>query len=138
MIEAALHDGESIASTPQWLELNWIPAQEQRLVNATLRYWYENQSECLSKEEGESCDEYPFCASAQGGDKALVRPLLRKIPSDQNTREGGRYGNMVTSCKMQRMGAYFVIPLIPESVPPSTGDRARVAAPIDASTSYLC
>jgi hypothetical protein len=72
--------------------------------------------------ESPGCDEYPYFSSRQGVNGVGVS--LAVVDTEQNTIEGGRFGNFVVSCQMQSASlanpeasgsAFLVIPnrLIP-------------------------
>jgi hypothetical protein len=88
------------------------------------RKWYEGKGGCAeSKPAGDSCDEYPFYATEQGGPEALVYPSLEWINATDNERQGGRYGNFVASCKPEPGALFAAVPLEPS---------------LDIPTFYLC
>ncbi len=117
---ATEHDLKAIAPIsgyPQWVKLNYESSatKEER---GEKRAWYEGLGGCSgTKLEGKSCDEYPFFASQQGGETATPTPSLEYISSVDNSEQGSRYGNFVTSCKMAERSstdyAFLAIPLPP-------------------------
>jgi hypothetical protein len=107
---ATEHDLRALAHWPAWVGLNYRPAAE----TPGARAWYLSQPECASLASGEGCDEYPFWASMQGGPFAVKRPHLEPIDADDNTNQGGLYGNFVTICHMNTGDAFLGVPLPPE------------------------
>jgi hypothetical protein len=101
---------------PAWVQLNYRPQAE----TPGPRTWYNGISPCtLPKPSGESCDEYPFYATQQGGGSAAPPPNLKYINTAQNVRQGGRYGNFITSCGLSDGAPFLVIPL-PPGIPINT------------------
>jgi hypothetical protein len=97
--EATDHDIEAIVRYPQWVKLNYESSAGKAAEPYQDRYWFRSQDDCLvAHDEDESCDEYPFWASEQGGSLARPLPSLRYIDSLDNRNQGLRYGNFVTSC----------------------------------------
>lgn len=140
--EATEHDLEAIAGMnrvaphPEWVKLNYeYGAGKERYQN---RNWYRSVSPCDVRTipAGQQCDEYPFWASEQGGDPALVPPPhLRFIDSTDNQYQGSRFGSFVTSCGLR------------SGPPPESGGNARggdvflmipVPPDLDIPTTWLC
>jgi hypothetical protein len=104
------HDIQALAHWPAWIGLNYRPASD----TPGSRTWYLAEPECATLLGGEACDEYPFWASMQGGPYAVKRPHLKPIDADDNSRQGGLYGNFVTICHMNTGDAFLGVPLAPE------------------------
>ena len=108
----ALNPSNSDGHPDKWTLLNYKSAQTKDAAGLD-RSWYYNatsvasigaSANCLGpRPGGASCDEYPFFATEQGYDSAPAASLLM-IDSSQNSGQGGRYGNFVTSCKMREAG----------------------------------
>ena len=54
-----------------------------------------------------SCDEYPFASSDQGGNPATVS--VQDVDLDDNTRAGGRLGNMYQQSRLLDGEAYWTV-----------------------------
>jgi hypothetical protein len=111
------HDLTALAGYPQWVKLNYESAavKEER---GEKRNWYVGLGGCSGRDPtGTHCDEYPFYASKQGGPGALRMPSLEYVNKTDNEKQGGRYGNFVSSCKMAERSiteyAFLSIPLPP-------------------------
>jgi hypothetical protein len=118
--EATDHDTEAIAGLngvtphPEWAKLNYEYGRGKEAYQS--RGWYTRVSPCDIRDppEGQQCDEYPFWASEQGGDPALVPPPhLRFIDRTDNGYQGSRFGSFVTSCGLR------------SGPPPEGGGNAR-------------
>jgi hypothetical protein len=109
---ATNHDLEALGVWPSWLSLNYRPAADA----PGPRDWYAGQGNCSSPAAGQSCDEYPFFATEQGGGDATPTPSLKLIDSGDNSLQGLRYGNFLTNCRMASGDSFLAVP-----VPPSVG-----------------
>jgi hypothetical protein len=114
---ATEHDLKALSAQPQWVKLNYesSAAKEER---GEKRGWYEGLGGCAgTRPESNSCDEYPFFATQQGGEAATPTPSLEYISSTDNSYQGSLYGGFVSSCKMpERIAtdyALLAIPLAP-------------------------
>jgi len=54
-----------------------------------------------------SCDEYPFASTDQGGNPATVS--VQEVDLDDNTRAGGRLGNMYQQSRLLDGEAYWAL-----------------------------
>lgn len=129
--EATDHDIEAITGQPEWVKLNYEAAG----AKTQSRTWYRSVAPCdVRGRTGQQCDEYPFWATEQGGPDALVRPHLRYIDGDDNTLQGSRHGNFVTSCGL-RTGT-------PQERGNAIGGTAFLMVPVPPAlsvpTTYLC
>jgi hypothetical protein len=105
---ATEHDEKAIIEKPAKEILHYEPkAQKEKEVSKT---WYKGLYNCEgTRPEGESCDEYPFYSSVEGGPGSSVE----WIDKTDNSEEGSKYGNMVTSCGLTEGSAYVVVPVKP-------------------------
>lgn len=77
-----------------------------------------------------SCDEYPFYATAQNNGHSPPVFLDGTIPGAQNSAIGGRLGNMYTACGIS-----------PASAPLATDGDPFIVIPVPYSgvdTTYIC
>lgn len=122
--EASDHDIRAIAGHPEWVKLNYEYGTGKTAETYQDRYWFRRQDDCLVEhDEDESCDEYPFWASEQGG--SLARPLLphlEYIDTNDNRNQGLKYANFVTYCGL-RTGT-------PQTGANSTGGTPFLVVPI--------
>ena len=107
--EATDHDIEALATNPAWVALNY--------ENRTRTNWYRSDPRCISLETGTDCDEYPFNATAQGGEYAAPPVSLKQIDSAQNQNQGSYYSAFLTACKVRERPAmdFLAVP-VPESL----------------------
>jgi hypothetical protein len=120
--KATTHDAQQIFAHPEWVKLNYEASGAK-----DDRYWYTRTDYCENEphERDEQCDEFPFFATEQGGPLARTPPVhLQYVDGIDNVRQGGKYGNFITSCGL-RTGtpqrganaiggtAFLVIPLMP-------------------------
>ncbi len=113
---ATEHDLRALGVHPTWVRLNYESAAAKEEKES--REWYKGLGSCSgTAPAGDSCDEYPFFASQQGGGKAEIFPSLEWINKEDNSKQGGKYGNFVTSCGMAARSstdyAFLAIPLDP-------------------------
>ncbi len=113
---ATQHDLKALASHPQWVQLNYEAAASKEERES--REWYAGKGGCsTSKPEGDSCDEYPFFATQQGGGKIEPPASLEWINKEDNSKQGSNYSGFVSSCKMaERIAtsyAFLAIPIKP-------------------------
>lgn len=119
---ATEHDLKAISPTsgyPKWVKLNYESSAAKE-TKEEKREWYKGLGGCASeKEAGESCDEYPFYATEQGGPGDTPMPSLEWINATDNSKQGSYYGGFVTSCKMaERVSTEYEFLAIPNlSVP---------------------
>jgi hypothetical protein len=112
VLTAAEHDQLAISAYPPWARLNYEKA-EVKEANGEKRSWYEGEGGCSSlAPEGESCDEYPFFASAQGGPGKTPKPSLEYIVKEDNSLEGSYYSGFLSSCKVAEHGSFLVVPIV--------------------------
>jgi hypothetical protein len=121
---ATEHDIRALEEHPQWIKLNYESATAKE-EKGEERKWYKGLGGCSgTAPEGDSCDEYPFFASQQGGGKAEIFPSLKWINEEDNSKQGGKYGNFVTSCAMAARSstdyAFLAIPLAPATEIPTS------------------
>jgi Deoxyribonuclease NucA/NucB len=114
---ATEHDLKALVTHPEWAMLNYESktAKEEKGID---RYWYIGEPGCemTKPPEGESCDEYPLFSTRQGGPGAS----LEYINAADNGRQGGKYGNFVTICKMaERVSTDYRFLALP--IPPVLG-----------------
>jgi hypothetical protein len=114
---ATEHDLIALAEYPKWVLLNY-ESSEAKETKGEKREWYNGLGGCSTERpEGDSCDEYPFYATKQGGPSDTPTPSLKWINASDNSKQGGKYGNFVTSCKMAERSstayAFLAIPLLP-------------------------
>jgi hypothetical protein len=115
---ATEHDLKALAAYPKWIKLNY-ESKAAKKAKGEKEGWYVGEEGCPleSPPEGKSCDEYPFFASRQGGPGAEVKPSLEYIKASDNSEQGGKYGNFVSSCKMAERTsteyAFLAVPLKP-------------------------
>lgn len=110
--QATNHDIAAIAAYSPSARLNYLPSSLQ----TGSRNWYTGSPACTPVPTRRSCDEYPFYSSVQGGPNSTPLPSLALIDTTQNSGQGGRYGNFVTSCHMSSGDAFLFVP-IPASAP---------------------
>jgi hypothetical protein len=125
IVLATLHDLKALAGHPQWVRLNYSSKKEKEAEDGVDRDWCLGKPGCEGEAPSEkSCDEYPFFATAQGGPLADPAPSLEWINASDNSRQGGKYGNFITACKMAERGstdyAFLAIPLPPSLEIPTT------------------
>jgi len=102
--EATDHDLDSLAKVPAWFSLNYRPSAD----NPAGRTWYTNDPACAGGAAGQSCHEYPWFATEQGGGNAVPRPRLRLIDGAQNSSHGTRYGAFTVACLGSESGRQFL------------------------------
>jgi len=126
--EATEHDLKAlspITGHPEWVQLNYESAEAKEAIEPN-RTWYNAFSPCSEEYDTEvdSCDEYPFYASRQGGGKGVPPASLEVIDREDNAEQGRKYGNFVTSCAMATRSstdyAFLAIPLDPSFGIPTT------------------
>ena len=103
--EATDHDIEALATNPAWVALNY--------ENRDRTDWYTSDPRCIGKGSDQQCDEYPFNATAQGGQFAAPPVSLKPINDLQNMAQGTYYGAFVTACKVRDRQAmdFLAIPI---------------------------
>ncbi len=114
--EASQHDLEALAANPAWVQLN------RDVVNKSGRGWYRGTSPCtLPTPSGESCDEYPFFSTTQGGPGASLKYINAAQNSLQGTRLNQFYNNNnnpsvggIKGCDVQVTEPFLAVPLPPE------------------------
>ena len=109
--EATDHDIEALSINPAWAALNY----ETRVRTK----WYDNDQRCTGKAVSQQCDEYPFNATAQGGQFATPPVSLKPINGRQNEAQGSYYSAFLTACNV-RARPEQDFPAIP--VPPSPAE----------------
>jgi hypothetical protein len=120
---ATEHDLKALGEHPTWVKLNYESKEAKESKEE--REWYKGLGGCSgTAPEGDSCDEYPFFASQQGGGKAEIFPSLEWVNKEDNSKQGGKYGNFVTACGMAARSstdyAFLAIPLAPITKIPTT------------------
>jgi hypothetical protein len=113
---ATLHDLKALASHPQWVRLNYESGagKEERGIS---REWYKGLGGCAgAAPEGNSCDEYPFYASQQGGPGAS----LEWIVASDNTGQGAKYAGFLSACKLSEDAPFLAVPIPPSAGIPTT------------------
>jgi hypothetical protein len=116
---ATEHDLKALAIHPPWVKLNYEKRSE--VEEESPEKWYKGKGGCAStKPEGDSCDEYPFFATVQGGESASPEASLEWINAKDNSVQGGKYGNFVTACGLSTGNAFVAIPLAPVLKVPTT------------------
>jgi hypothetical protein len=115
---ATEHDERALEENPRWLLLNYESRAEKRAKGVSPK-WYEGKGGCEKpKPEGDSCDEYPFYSSEQGGPEAEVYPSIEWVNAIDNETQGRRYGNFVVACKLTKGALFAGVPLKPSlSIP---------------------
>lgn len=103
----------------EWLMLNYVPAAT-KVGQGFSRDWYNRVTvDCgVATPTAPSCDEYPYFASAQGGNTTPL-PSLRRVDKTHNELEGSRYGGFIRSCKLQTAQPFLVIPMAWDNAPTS-------------------
>lgn len=95
--EAAQQDLDAITLNPAWIKLNYLKSDRQ----TGRRDWYDYQAICTPNDlNNESCDEYPFYASRQGGENSRPVPNVQLVNKDHNSGEGNKYAGFLLSCKL--------------------------------------
>lgn len=122
------HDFEAITGHPEWITLNYVSTAD-RLASGLQREWYKPY--CGTPDPNattpQSCDEYPFYASAQSGPGAN----LKQLDTTDNSRGGSLYGVFARLCKLTSGGpsasrvapagtAFLVIPMNFTGAPPTS------------------
>jgi hypothetical protein len=100
--EATEHVISALTSinAPSWVKLNYEKAD----YKASSDTWYDNAgyTGCENIDPStQDCDEYPFFATAQGGQFATPTPSLTPVDYRDNQLEGSYYGGFITKCNMQ-------------------------------------
>ncbi|HEV7163127.1 MAG TPA: hypothetical protein VGN25_07735, partial [Solirubrobacteraceae bacterium] len=113
---ATEHDLKALGRYPRWVVLNYESSASKEAKES--RNWYKGLEGCAgTRPEGESCDEYPFFATQQGGGKVSPPASLEWINKTDNSTQGGKYGNFVTGCSMASRSstnyAFLGIPMAP-------------------------
>jgi hypothetical protein len=81
--------------------------------------WYRSQPYCQAANNPQpgidSCDEYPYDLTYQGGTygAAVHMPSLRWVNAGQNSTEGSKWGSFLTKCKIVDSQPFMVVPLRP-------------------------
>jgi hypothetical protein len=114
----AKHDERALEENRRWLLLNYESRAEKRAKGVSPK-WYEGKGGCEKpRPEGDSCDEYPFYSSEQGGPTAEVYPSIEWVNAVDNEVQGRRYGNFVVACKLAKGALFAGVPLKPSlSIP---------------------
>jgi hypothetical protein len=89
------HDIAALQSYPGWVALNY-----EKGVTKPGRAWFRGSSACANPGANQSCDEYPFFATQQGGSNANPQPSLLNIDASQNSLQGSLYGGFVKACNL--------------------------------------
>lgn len=118
---ATRHDMKALAEHPIWGELDYESAavKEEHVA----RNWFKGIGGCSSEAASpttESCDEFPFFATQQGGPLASPQPSLEYIDTVDNRKEGGKYGAFISSCHLATR-VHFIFAAIPPSLGIPTG-----------------
>jgi diaminopimelate epimerase len=117
---ATRHDLKALASHPQWVRLNYESGTAKEEHGST-REWYKGLGGCAGeKPEGDSCDEYPFFASQQGGPSASPTPSLEYIVATDNSEQGSKYSGFRSACKLSEGAPFLAVPMPPSLGIPTT------------------
>jgi hypothetical protein len=119
--EATEHDVKALTLYPGWVKLNWERSTVKEELGES-RGWYKGSEGCpgSSPPEGESCDEYPFFATEQGGPGGDPTPSLEYVDRTDNSNQGSRYSGFLSACKIEEGGAFLAVPLPPRLGIPTT------------------
>ncbi|RWZ64466.1 hypothetical protein ELQ92_06795 [Labedella populi] len=100
--QATDHDMAALKSHPTWLVLTYA-SNAEKLADGFTRSWWSSTHPCATGPVGNSCDEFPYFATDQGGanGQSAMQPSLRSISSAHNSLQGTHYGNFATKkCKL--------------------------------------
>lgn len=109
--EATDHDIEALVGNPAWVQLNY----RSRADNPSTPKWKDSDPICKAKTSVQDCDEFPGYATLQGGGLAVPRPSLKAVNSDQNSAQGTKYYQFVTTCHATDGRAFLWVP-VPEGL----------------------
>ncbi|WP_423032157.1 RHS repeat-associated core domain-containing protein [Undibacterium sp. Ji42W] len=96
---------ESQAKIPSMVYLHYTPAKGKK----GNRRWYEGKDDCKNTGAGtgNSCDEYPYWATIEGHPNFV---FLRALNAFHNSTAGGKFGNLVTKCRLKQGDQFGVLP----------------------------
>lgn len=109
--EATDHDIEALVRNPAWVQQNY----RSRAENPSTPDWKDSDPICTSEANVRACDEFPLYATLQGGGLAVPRPSLKMINWGQNSLQGTKYFQFVSTCHATDGRAFLWIP-VPEEL----------------------
>lgn len=112
--EATAHDRNSILGfNIGWAQLNYRPRKDTIAAGSPAR-WYKRYEPCIGPTPGQSCHEFPYFSTIQGGELATPRPRLKLIDPKQNQDQGFVHLNrFLQTCRITPGKAYLNIPAPP-------------------------
>ncbi len=122
--EAAANDWKAILDRPEWAELDYMSGPE-KVGSGVVDRWYRGIDPCTEAayESGEnSCDEYPYYTSVEGGPGAR----LAMIDKAHNSLEGSYLYAFARVCGLfepqpTRDRSFLVVPIAIQNGPKSSG-----------------